>query len=390
VSEQVILRAQGFWPKVDLLIPLGALGFAGYEALNTIYWSGFVIFIGPVVVYGVVRLWNLLVRYARLSPARLDYFNGFWWHGIDRTDVKGYRIRTSRGGQWYELVHKDAEVRPCSIPQWLFDHPDAKYWFVGFIDLRPIEKTAANAALEADPALGADKPTRLRRITVLKVLAAVLSVTAFALFCAAILTNFCVRGLLGAFVILTPIGFALDLLFAGQFRFVFESEGRDARPTLVALYTISGLLVPAGAAGALHIQDGMSVFGAALLVGFALTGYVLWRAPVLRRNVVSSIVMAVFMIGYTAFALSYLNIVLDTGTQRSYPTVIQNLETRHVYVDIAPWADERWSDSVAVTRSKYHQLHVGQPVCVYVGKGAFGFGWYEIGDCDGKNPHDRY
>jgi len=388
--EPVVLRPYGIWPKLDFVVPLGALGFAAYQALETIYWSGFVIFMSPVVIYGVVHLWSLIRRRAKLTPVRLEYCNGYWWRGIDRKDVKGYRTRSSRAGIWYHLVPKDPEAKPCSIPEWLFQHRDAKFWFDGLTDLTPIEKAEAKAGLEADPALGPDQTARLRRIAKLKVFTVVVSVIATALLFAGILTNWCDRWVLGGLVAMVPLGLLLDGVYPGQFRFLFENEGRDARPTLVALYGISGFLAPAGTWGALHIQAGMALDKVAFVVGLALTAYVLWCAPLLRKQFGWAAAMAIIMIGYVAFALSYLNIVLDRSPQVAFPTVIQNLDTRHTYVDIAPWAGEIWSASVAVTRSQYGRLHAGQPVCVFVGKGAFGFAWYEIGDCDSSRAHDRF
>jgi hypothetical protein len=388
VSEPVKLRPRGLLRKLDILLPLAALGFAGYEVLSSIYWEG--IAMSPVLVYGLIGSWNISLRHARLSPARLDYFNGFWWRGIDRTDVKGYRWRPTRSIVWYDLVPKAPDSKPVNIPEWLFEHPEAKFWFDGFRDLVPEEKTAAKAAFESDPALGPNAPARQRRITVLNALSIILSIITGGLFIAAILTNFCDRWLLGAFGAMPLVCLLLELVYPGQFRLFFEREGRDVRPTLIVAFLLPAFFLPVGSSAALHILNGTDVFLPSVAMGAGLTAYILWRMPALREQPAWTAVTAVLMIAYASFVLSYLDIMLDHSPKTSYPTAIQRLEDRHNWVEIAPWGGRRIWDGLAVTRWRYHQLHVGQPVCVFVGRGALGVAWYDVGDCDGKNPDARF
>lgn len=386
-SEPLTLRAQGFWNAFDYVIPLGLIGFALYQLVGATYWGFALVVFGPFLFYGVLRLWNLAVRKAVLTPTRLDYFNGFGWRGIDRAEVKGWRKHSSGGGTWYHLVPKVEGEREVSIPEWLIEHPQAQSWFAGFGDVEKMEAAEADAALVIDPAFGDNDQSRRDTARRLKFyVIAVAAVAGLAAFAGAL-------GWVGPWVLagvmaLPFAAVALNLAYPQHLRLANENGMRDPRPTLLGWLAVPTIACAIIGIDELKLEDGTALLEFALPCTLAAAVYGLVRVPDLRRSAVGMVWAVLLPLAFFWGALALLDVKFDDGPRHTYETTVQSKRessgrSTTYYLTLAPWSPRNLDPEVSVSWPLYQASPVGATVCVVEGGGLLGIGWYEVQAC----PH---
>ncbi len=62
-----------------------------------------------------------------------------------------------------------------------------------------------------------------------------------------------------------------------------------------------------------------------------------------------------------------------------YPRIVGDHPTWNLRLD--PWGTRTDTTDVAVPRALYDQVQPGDPVCVWLGRGALAIAWYVVGRC---------
>lgn len=346
--------------------------------------EGSAIFSGVVLVACLAWMGLLTRCKAVLTSQRLEYSNGFSTRSVDKRDIAGYRVVEGRNSSKVAFEIKGASAKTITFPLWIKEHPDAVAWFTDLTDLDAADTMEAEAALECDAAFGPDPESRRARAKFLAQLVAGLWFASILLLFAnsfgfePFWTNL-------AMVALPLIALGLEVYFSGQLRIAGGRGKTDPRPSLLGALVFPIFMLALTAALSLHLLNLQSALLWAVPVAALLTVYIASRAAELRGSP-WVLAVAVGSYAYAFGALAHCDVLFDHGARQVYPVTIVDLHENHgkhtsYHVGVGPWPHDPNPSDFSVSHDFYANRSMGETLCIAVGRGAFGWAWYDLETC---------
>lgn len=337
--------------------------------------------LGFLALLPVLVIWRLVRGRFTFYETSIEVGSGKTATTLSRSDLWGYR---QRGGT-LDLIPRADYKKTISIPGFLRTDTRTASWFEGLTDLDRCG-TVVPQALE--------QRARLDRLRRLMTLLNTLAVGAYFWGLVFPKPYLVAVSVVAAMPLIAVI---LNLVSGGLLRFSEEADGdkaeaetpdkmRDSRPSVS-----NWVVLPACVLAMRLIMDcqlldwwelGYWAAGGGLLAAL----YAAWRDVSVRHW--ANLLSAVFAGGvYLGAVIGIADVMADTSAIQRYPVTVVTLHNStsggpQLYtVTVGPWGPRVANNDMNVTDVYFRTLHVGDKVCVYLGKGVFGLAWYELGDC---------
>jgi len=257
-------------------------------------------------------------------------------------------------------------------------------WFSKIPDVDAEAAKSFEAAVSADPELGATPEDRQLR------LARARSIARLAIWANAALIAW-------AFLYPRPYELVILVLVALPWIAVwimarepgiygFNAPRNSTRPDLTALLISPGFLLMVRALMDVQILDWQRLMWWAVLVTICLVGAIVWALPAAREKpgVAALTLLLLGAYGYGACALG--NALLDRSAAASYTAQVYGKHVtggrqRTPEMRLGPWGPRKAAADVTAPWELYRSTHIGETVCVIVHSGALGVPWYRVTQC---------
>ncbi len=337
--------------------------------------------LGFLALLSALVIWGLLRGRLTFYETWIEIGGGKTPTTLSRGDLWGYRMR----GGALDLIPRADDKETISIPGFLRTDARTASWFEGLTDLDrcgPVVPEALEYRARLD---------RLRRLM------AFLNTIAVGIYFWGLVFPKPYLVAVGVVAAMPLAAVILNLVSGGLLRFSEDADAgnaetetpdkkHDPRPS-VANWVVG----PAGVLALRLILDcqlldwwrlGFWAAGCGLVAAL----YAAWRDVSVRHW--ANLLSAFFAGGvYLGAAIGIADVMADFSPPQRYPATVLKLHDStsggpQVYtVTVGPWGPRTAENEMAVTDRYFRSLHVGDKVCVDLGKGAFGLAWYELGDC---------
>ena len=339
----------------------------------------------PLFAVGAsLPLWGVLNCRLVFTADRLETYNGFWSREIRRQDVRGYHLiaRTSN----IRLLPKDDTQKSVVIPARLLSFTETSGWLQAVNNLDDLDFLAAEKILKDDQSFGVTSEERLTRLACLRHIAKVSNWTVFGICFWVFAWPRPYLWAVSTAIVIPFVGIILNLFSNGYLRIGAEDDKKDARPSLGNLFLLPAIVLMLRALLDFNIVDLMALSLWSLGLGVVSLTYFSFRSEVVRSKLPKMFMLVVPCVAYFYGSLNEINVLLDKAPIVRFPTVVKFMGVssgrgRRYEMRVAPWGPEQTDDLINVSRDFYGRHHNGDQVCVYMGRGALGFRWYELNDC---------
>ena len=257
-------------------------------------------------------------------------------------------------------------------------------WFSKIPDVDAEAAKSFEAAVSADPELGATPEDRQRR------LARARSIARMAVWANAALIGW-------TFLYPRPYGLVILLLVALPWIalwivarepgiYGFNAPRNSARPDLTVLLISPGFLLMGRALMDVQILDWQRLLWWAVLVTICLAGAIVRALPAVREKPGPALLTLLLLGAYGYGACALGNALLDRFPAASYTAQVYG---KHVTggrqktpeIRLGPWGPRKAAADVTVPWELYRGIRIGETVCVRVHPGALGVPWYRVARC---------
>lgn len=332
-------------------------------------------------VYLIDTLTSALV----LQKDRLEIKELWRLRSIRREDIRTRQVlRPPNSPAVLVLQLKPPDTRRIKLPiLWKTDSA-WESWFADIPDLDAEEAKSFEAAVSANPELGATPEDRQQR------LARARSIARLAIWA---------NAALAAWAFLYPRPYELVILVLVALPWIavwimarepglygFNAPRNSARPDLTVLLISPGLLLMLRAMADVQIIDWQPLLGWILLVTTCLLGTIVWALPAAREKPAGAALTLLLLIAYGYGTSTLANALLDRSPAASYATQVHGKHVtggrqRTPQMRLGPWGPRKAAADVTVPWDLYRSTGIGDTVCVVVHAGALGVPWYRVVNC---------
>lgn len=301
---------------------------------------------------------------------------------VRRSDITGFRIRSTQGGKFLQLETAGTGAKKNTVNISMLFKPDAALasWFEGIPSLDAVELAASLKDVEGDAELGESPAARRESVRRAGTIARVLNITSFGL---GGWLFFYPHPYEWLFLLVAALPWlALWLCWKSKGAFSVDDTGmQTVRADLTASLILPGIALALRALYDVQLVD-ISGLAVPSLAGLALMLICLVHvAPYYRKKLGKLLLMGSLLSAYPASVIAIANALFDGLPSESYLVeVIRKHSTSGkattYYLGVPPWGPFSEANDVQVPANFYRQVEVGQAVCVDLHQGAFGLRWY--------------
>jgi hypothetical protein len=315
-----------------------------------------------------------------LTPTAIETCGAFWAKRMSRDDIAGYRTRNVQGYVALELQPKAVGGKLFKIP--LYHRLDSMFdaWFAGIENYEVTDFNVAMEDMQKDASLGFTPDQRIKSVERARKVANALNNFSLACVCWAVFYP-------KPYVLVVTLVASLPwiaILVRWNYGRAFEIDGSEKtrRANLTNIVMLPPLVLMMRAIFDANLMSPAELIIPAVIGGILMTGVMALIAPEIRSK--SGLVsISIFMMIYCASVLPIANRLLDkTEGEKFHPMVLDKRHTegrKHDwYLTVDSWGSYKMGNEIEVSRNLYEETAIGQPVCLVLQDGRFGFKWYYI------------
>lgn len=340
------------------------------------------------VAMAILGFWSaigrLLAKTVVLTPDELQIRGIFATKTLTRAYMTGCRI-SATGALVVESRAPDGSKTHTKVS--IFFEPDRAFadWFKGIPDLKEMDESDSDRAIEQDVRLGSSRKERWNTFHLASDLKDRLGFVTFgALFWAFLFPSPYI--VLATFLLVLP-WMAIWIYWRNEGHYSLAFNKHDARADLWVQ-----LLMPGWALALFALRpafvDLTELVVPALIVLVVIVTCIGYARPADQIASVNLKVLALLLCPYAVGSVAVANRVYDTNTARTYLLEVLDKKKRAgVFVPsyslrVSDWGPHPEIDEVPASEGVYREADGGRQVCLQLHPGALGIEWYEVRSLD--------
>lgn len=333
-------------------------------------------------------IWFSANSRTELHADRIEKRTPFGAYRVFAHELAGFRDAALKG--YIRLISKDANAKPFSVKDTVLFDGTGLPWIDALRNLDAADRNAQHQAIESHPRLGATPRERAAFIATVRPVVKWLNRAGWAIGIWGYVWPYPYRLVIGLLVLAPLAGLAL-MVWARPLVQIDEFRDEPKRTSVIGLIFLPSAVLALRALRDIGQLDWEVPLLLAACIGMALAAVTVWCDPTVRRRHFTIVSVALVFLAYAAGALLIANCLLDTDPARHIATVVNDKHKSSGKVTtydltVGPWGDERADNDVAVSKELYDAVKPGDPICIYLNGGAFGWRWYWIDHCPPDVP----
>jgi hypothetical protein len=312
-----------------------------------------------------------------IDGSRFEVRGAFREQSAELGDVEGYRTISTRNGSLWRLQLRQG--RGFITIQKSFDCDDLRGWFQQLTDLDERDRNQLLDEIKQSQDLGATADERLNALNQAKQLNIAFSAVVIAAGVAFYFMHGPVRFAAVGVLALAP-AMVLYLLNRDPLLYAVGKPKKDPRTDLSIAILASGFGLMIGGvtvhfASYLPLWEWGAAVAAVYIFAFSTFAQREPRVPAFL------LVMLVYGCIYAYGMVSVIDTLLDRAPTTTYATSVIGWHEAHgksttYYLDLRPWGPFEEANKLSVPQSEYHQVFIGEPVCLALHPGYLHAPWY--------------
>lgn len=322
-----------------------------------------------------------------LERQAIEIRKAFTTRRLQSSEILGRRITQGRSTSYPVIVPRTGT--PITIERSTFGLDDRfNAWFNALPDLDAQERAETLAMVERDASLGSNAQERLATLEKARQAAKVLNLLPLGLLFWGFVYPRPYAAIIACAAMLPWV--AVVLAWAKPGLFQLDGKKGDVRPNLAMLLIMPPMVLAMRALLDVTLIDLRQLFMWGFVLGLPLCMAV-FAAPKVSPKTTPKpwalpLLMLPFMTAYGCGLLALTDAMWDSAKPQVFQTTITGKDVSHgksttYYLHLAPWNQTIDEDRVAVTRSYYEAISMGDIVCVRLHPGKFGLRWMQVGGC---------
>ncbi len=311
----------------------------------------------------------------------------FRTHSANRDDIEGLRTVKNQYGRWTRICLKH-DRGAFNVSDSFIGNTELNTWLKGLPDLDEGDAAQISRQIQSDDSLGATENQRLNILKRAKTWIVVLSVAEL-LFTVLALMNYApLHNVSMIFLAILPL---LGMLLVHRFPLLFtlfksKNDPRSDVGLIVLCPGVGMLLSYQFGSDPGHLVD---FFQLNYWILFALVCFVgaFFRIAWSNSSRWGAFVgLVLFGAMYSIGLMNTANSVPDRSTPGHFRSEIMRKYETHgknanSYLRLAPWGPMVYYDDVAIPKSMYEELNIGDQVCIALHGGFLHAPWYTVAAC---------
>jgi hypothetical protein len=347
--------------------------------LMVVFILGFVA--SGAVFYIIDNLQSSIV----LAADRLEIHELWRVRRVPRADIEARQVLHPPNSPAVLMLRlKSPNHRKIKLPIMWERDSTWEAWFAAIPDVDAQAAKAFEAAVEANPDLGASPAERQEKVNTARKVARFAVWANVGLIAWAYIYPHPYELVICVLALLPWI--AVWIMARSPGLYTLNAPRGSGRPDLTVLVISPGFLLMLRAIMDVQILDWQPLLLRSAVAAAALMGGVLWAVPAVREKPGTGALTLALILAYGYGVCALGDAVLDrsdgsTYTTRVYGKHITSGRNKTPMMQLGPWGPRAAADEVTVSSDLYRSTSVGDTVCVRLHPGAIGVPWYRVTRC---------